>query len=49
MDAFGLVLTVLVMLGVVVAILVFERRRAKGIEDDLRRMGRRRDEHEDES
>lgn len=44
-----MILTVVVMLGVVVAILLFERRRAKGIEDDLRRMGREhRNQHHDE-
>ncbi|WP_157537402.1 hypothetical protein [Nocardioides sp. Root190] len=36
MDLFGLVVTVLVMLGIVVAILLFERRRAQEIERDLR-------------
>jgi hypothetical protein len=35
-DIFGLVVTVLVMLGVAAAILVFERRRARQIEHDLR-------------
>lgn len=38
MDAFRLVLTILVMTGVVVAILLFERRRAERIERDTRRM-----------
>lgn len=36
MDAFRLVLTVVVMVGVVVAILLFERRRARAIERDTR-------------
>ena len=36
MDAFGLVLTVAVTIGVVVLILLFERRRAREIEHDLR-------------
>ena len=38
MDAFRLVLTVLVTAGVVVAILLFEKRRAQGIERDTRSM-----------
>jgi hypothetical protein len=42
MDAFGVVLTVVVMLGVVAAILLFERKRARRIEDDVRRMGEER-------
>ena len=46
MDVFGLVATVVVMLGVVAAILLFERRRARDIERDTRRMaeGRETDE-----
>ncbi|WP_157514867.1 hypothetical protein [Nocardioides sp. J54] len=36
MDLFGLVLTVVVMLGIALAILLFERRRAREIEHDLR-------------
>jgi hypothetical protein len=36
MTPFGLIVTVLVLLGMVVFILLFERRRAKGIERDLR-------------
>ena len=36
MGAFGVVLTVVVMVGVAVFILLFERRRAKQIEHDLR-------------
>ena len=46
MDGFRLVLTVLVLLGIAVLILLFERKRARGIERDLREMGeqRRRDE-----
>jgi hypothetical protein len=49
MDAFRLVVTVLVMVGVVVAILLFERRRADRIARDTRDMARglRRDEDED--
>ena len=42
MDAFRLVLTVLVMAGVLVAILLFERRRAERIERDTRRMAQGR-------
>ena len=38
MDAFRIVATVLVMVGVVVAILLFERRRAEGIRRDTGRM-----------
>jgi len=37
-DAFRIVATVLVMVGVVVAILLFERRRAEGIRRDTGRM-----------
>lgn len=50
MDAFRLVVTVLVMVGVVVAILLFERRRADRIARDTRDLarGRPRDEDEDE-
>ena len=40
MDAFRLLVTVLVMVGVVVAILLFERRRAERIERDTQQMGR---------
>ncbi len=36
MDAFGVVLTVAVLVAVAVFILLFERRRAKEIEKDLR-------------
>lgn len=43
MDAFRLVLTVVVMAGVVVAILLFERRRARAIERDTRDLARGRD------
>jgi hypothetical protein len=48
MDAFRLLATVLVMTGVVVAILLFEKRRAEGIRRDTRRMaeGRDPDRHE---
>ena len=48
MDAFRLLVTVLVMVGVVVAILLFEKRRARGIERDTRRMAQgesRPDDH----
>ena len=44
MDVYRLVLTVLVMAGVVVAVLLFEKRRAQGIERDTRDMGRGRPE-----
>jgi hypothetical protein len=49
MDAFRLLLTVLVMVGVVVAILLFEKRRAERIRRDTGRMaqGRRPPEDED--
>ena len=40
MDAFRLVVTVVVMVGVVVAILLFERRRADRIARDTRDMAR---------
>lgn len=43
MDVYRLVLTVLVMAAVVVAILLFEKRRAQGIERDTRDMARGRD------
>jgi hypothetical protein len=51
MDAFRVLATVLVMVGVVVAILLFERRRADRIARDTRDMARGRppeDEGEDE-
>lgn len=54
MDLFRLVATVLVMAGVVVAILLFEKRRAEGIRRDTRRMAQgpdrseRRREEDDE-
>ncbi|MBD3945563.1 hypothetical protein [Nocardioides ganghwensis] len=44
MDVYRLALTVLVMAGVVVAILLFEKRRAQGIERDTRDMARGRPE-----
>ncbi len=47
MDAFRLVLTVVVMVGVVAAILLFERRRARGIERDTQRMAQGRPGDED--
>ena len=40
MDAFRLVATLVVVAGVVVAILLFEKRRARGIERDTQRMAR---------
>jgi hypothetical protein len=45
MDVYRLVLTILVMAGVVVAILLFEKRRAQGIERDTRNMARGRPEN----
>ena len=45
MDAYRLVLTVLVMAGVVVAILLFEKRRAQRIERDTRDLARGPDDH----
>lgn len=48
MDAFRLVLTVLVTAGVVVAILLFEKRRAQGIERDTRSMAEEQRPHGDD-
>jgi hypothetical protein len=50
MDAYRLIATVVVMVGVVVAILLFERRRAEQIRRDTSRMaqGRAPDETDDE-
>jgi hypothetical protein len=50
MDAFRLVVTVVVMVGVVVAILLFEKRRAERIRRDTARMaqGRPEDEADDD-
>jgi hypothetical protein len=48
MDAFRLVVTVVVMVGVVVAILLFERRRAERIRRDTRRMAQGRPDPEDD-
>jgi hypothetical protein len=50
MDAFRLVVTVVVMVGVVLAILLFEKRRAERIRRDTARMaqGRPLDEDEDQ-
>ncbi|WP_224273295.1 hypothetical protein [Nocardioides lacusdianchii] len=48
MDLFRLVLVVLVTTGVVVAILLFEKRRAEGIRRDTRRMSEGRDPGRDE-
>ena len=42
MDAFGVVLTIVVLLGVALCILLFEGRRARGIERDLRGMAEER-------
>lgn len=42
MDAFGVVLTVVVLFAVAVFILAFERRRAREIERDLRKQARDR-------
>lgn len=47
-DVFRLVLTILVMAGVVVAILLFERRRADRIARDTRRMAQGRLPEEDD-
>lgn len=47
MDAFRLVATVIVMTGVVVAILLFERRRADRIARDTRDMARGRPPEDD--
>jgi hypothetical protein len=44
MEVYRLVITVLVMAAVVVAILLFEKRRAQGIERDTRDMARGRDD-----
>lgn len=38
MDAFGLVLTIVVLVGVAIFILLFERKRATRIQHDLREM-----------
>jgi hypothetical protein len=46
MDAFRLVVTVVVMVGVVVAILLFEKRRAERIRRDTGRMAQGRPEDE---
>jgi hypothetical protein len=48
MDAFRILATVLVMVGVVVAILLFERRRADRIARDTRDMARGRPPDEDD-
>ena len=51
MNTFGAVLTVVVLVGVAVFILLFERKRATAIQRDLTDMARerRRRGHEDES
>jgi ABC-type bacteriocin/lantibiotic exporter with double-glycine peptidase domain len=41
LNAWGLVLIILVTIGIVVAILLFERPRARRIEEDLRRQAAR--------
>jgi hypothetical protein len=47
MTTWGVVLTILVTIGIVVAILVFERPRARRIEKDLRgQLGHRREQDE---
>lgn len=50
MGAYGLVLTIVVLLFVALLILLYERKRAKGIERDLGAMAdeRRRDGHRPE-
>ena len=48
MDAFRLAVTVVVMIGVVVAILLFERRRAERIEHDTRQDAQDRTMGEDD-
>lgn len=48
MDVYRLVLTILVMAGVVVAILLFEKRRAQGIERDTRDLASGRGPHDDD-
>jgi hypothetical protein len=47
MDAFRIVLTVVVLIGVVAAILLFERRRADRITRDTQDMARGRSPRED--
>lgn len=47
MDVYRLVLTILVMAAVVVAILLFEKRRAQGIERDTRDMARGQERHDE--
>lgn len=44
MDAFGLVVTIVVLLAIATAILLFERRRAEEIKRDLADQARRRDD-----
>ena len=44
MTVYSLVATVVVMIAIVVAILLFEKKRAKQIERDLGEMARERDE-----
>jgi protein-S-isoprenylcysteine O-methyltransferase Ste14 len=47
MTTWGVALTILVTIGIVVAILLFERLRARRIEKDLRdQLGHRREEDE---
>ncbi len=47
MSPFGLVVTIAVLVAIAAAILLFERRRAEQIEDDLRDMSEERDRPED--
>ena len=44
MDAFGLVLTIIVLVGMALLILLFERKRATRIQHDLREMADERGE-----
>ena len=45
MNAFGLVLTIVVLLFVALLILLFERKRARAIEHDLTEMSREQRDH----
>ncbi|GAA5134535.1 hypothetical protein GCM10023339_71260 [Alloalcanivorax gelatiniphagus] len=46
MDAFRLAVTVVVMIGVVLAILLFEKRRAERIKRDTQQLARDRPPHD---
>jgi pilus assembly protein TadC len=46
MTLFGLIVTILVLIGMVIFILLFERRRAREIEHDLHDLGDQRREEE---